>query len=96
MTIYSTMNDSSQRPSEHEIVPALLDAVERLCADTSPENVGMRDIAESAGPSLGVAYRYFDPKDALFGAALEHVGPWFDVAWKSNTSLTVTRGRLSR
>ena len=52
-------------------MPDLLDAVERLCADQSPEGVGMRDIATEAGVSLGAAYRYFDSKQALLGAALD-------------------------
>jgi len=67
------MNGDSRRPTEHDIVPALLGAVERLCADTSPESVRMQDIAESAGLSTGVAYRYFDSKNALLGAALDRM-----------------------
>ena len=73
MPYYTLMNQSSRRPTESTIVPALLDAVDRLCADTSPENVGMRDIANNAGLSLGVAYRYFDSKDDLYGAALDRL-----------------------
>jgi len=33
----------------------------------------MQDIAESAGLSTGVAYRYFDSKNALLGAALDRM-----------------------
>lgn len=54
-------------------MPSLLDAVERLYAHQSPENVGMRDIAKEAGFSLGVSYRYFDSKEALLGAALDRM-----------------------
>jgi AcrR family transcriptional regulator len=67
------MNDGSRRPTAETIVPGLLDAVERLCADQSPEGVGMRDIAKEAGVSLGAAYRYFDSKQALLGAALDRM-----------------------
>ena len=55
-------------------MPRLLDAVERLCATTSPEAVGIRDVALEAGLSTGVTYRYFDSKHALIGAAMDRIG----------------------
>lgn len=55
-------------------MPRLLDAVERLCATSSPEAIGIRDIAREAGLSTGVAYRYFDSKPALIGAAMDRIG----------------------
>ena len=68
------MNVGSPRPTEATIVPRLLDAVEQLCAIKSPESVGIRDVAQEAGLSTGVAYRYFDSKNALIGAAMERIG----------------------
>jgi AcrR family transcriptional regulator len=68
------MNHRSRRPTQKTIVPDLLDAVERLCATSSPDTVGMRDIADEAGLSVGVAYRYFDSKTALIGAAMDRLG----------------------
>lgn len=68
------MNDGSSRPTERQIIPRLLDAVDRLCASRSPESVGIRDIAREAGLSTGVTYRYFNSKDALMGAAMDRIG----------------------
>ncbi len=68
------MNHGSRRPTKEAIIPALLDAVERLCDERSPEAVGMREIAEEAGVSVGVAYRYFHSKAALIGAAMDRLG----------------------
>jgi AcrR family transcriptional regulator len=67
------MNNSSPRPTEGTIVPQLLDAVESLCATENPDNVGMRQIAAEASLSVGVAYRYFESKNALIGAALDRM-----------------------
>jgi|LGVC01.1.fsa_nt_gb AcrR family transcriptional regulator len=67
------MNNGSQRPTEETIVPQLLDAVESLCATENPDNVGMRQIAAEASLSVGVAYRYFESKNALIGAALDRM-----------------------
>ena len=67
------MNNGSRRPTEETIVPQLLDAVESLCATENPDNVGMRQIAAEASLSVGVAYRYFESKDALIGAALDRM-----------------------
>ncbi len=70
---YNSMNERSRRPTGATIVPGLLDAVETLCAQESPSDVTMRMIAKKAGLSVGVAYRYFESRDALFGAAMERM-----------------------
>jgi AcrR family transcriptional regulator len=38
-----------------------------------PSEITMRRISEEAGVSLGVAYNYFDSKEALYGVMLERV-----------------------
>ncbi len=68
------MNGRSRRPTADEIVPRLLDAVETLCVEGSPADATMRAIAKEAGLSVGVAYRYFESRDALLGAAMERMG----------------------
>ncbi len=54
-------------------MPNLLDAVERLYADQNPEDINTRQIAAEAELSVGVAYRYFESKEALLGAALDRM-----------------------
>ena len=49
----------------------LLDAVEALSAQEPMSAITMRSIAEEAGCSLGLAYRYFDTKEELLGAVLD-------------------------
>jgi AcrR family transcriptional regulator len=68
------MNERSRRPTAATIVPRLLDAVEVLCARLPPSDVTMRAIAKEAGLSYGAAYRYFESRDALLGAAMERMG----------------------
>lgn len=68
------MNDRSPRPTADEIVTRLLDAVETLCARGSPADATMRAIASEAGLSVGAAYRYFESRDTLLGAAMERMG----------------------
>jgi AcrR family transcriptional regulator len=68
------VNERSRRPTAATIVPRLLDAVERLFAKKPPSGVTMRAIAKEAGLGVGVAYRYFDTREALIGAALERIG----------------------
>jgi AcrR family transcriptional regulator len=68
------MNERSPRPTKASIVPRLLDAVEVACTRVSPSDVTMRMIAVEAGLSVGVAYRYFESREALFGAAMERIG----------------------
>jgi AcrR family transcriptional regulator len=93
-TIHILMNHRSRRPPQQTIVPDLLDAVERLCATSSPETVGMRDIAEEAGLSVGVAYRYFDSKPALIGAAMDRLGERLALAVTGSDDLTAAMHSL--
>jgi AcrR family transcriptional regulator len=67
------MNGAPPNSAAGTSVPRLLDAVELLCAEMSPSDVTMRMIAAEAGLSLGLAYRYFESKDELFGAALDRM-----------------------
>jgi AcrR family transcriptional regulator len=78
------MNARSRRPTETTIVPRLLDAVEALCAERSPRDLTMRDVAREAGLSVGVAYRYFESRDALIGAAMERMGERIATAGTAN------------
>ncbi len=48
----------------------LTDAVIQLVAESGPDNVQMRDVAERSGVALGTMYRYFASKDHLLAAAL--------------------------
>jgi len=67
------MGARSPRPTGATIVPRLLDAVEALCAQGSPTDATMEKIAREAGVSVGVAYRYFESKDALLGATMDRM-----------------------
>jgi AcrR family transcriptional regulator len=67
------MNDSPPTATDNTSVPRLLDAVEILCAETSPSDVTMRKVAAKAGLSVGLAYRYFESREALFGAAMDRM-----------------------
>ena len=49
----------------------LIQAVTQLAAVEAPHSVTMRQIADHAGVSPGLAYHYFDSRRALFGAALD-------------------------
>jgi AcrR family transcriptional regulator len=55
---------------------SLLDAVERLCATGPMSGITMRAIADEAGCSLGLAYRYFDTKEELLGAVLDRAASY--------------------
>lgn len=88
------MNAGSRRSTSAEIVPDLLDAVERLCATRSPSDIGMRDIAHAAGHSVGAAYRYFDTKNDLIGAAMDRIGERLARAVTSSDDLTVAMESL--
>jgi AcrR family transcriptional regulator len=70
-------------------VPRLLDAVEVLCAEMSPSDVTMRKIAAEAGLSVGLAYRYFESRDELFGAALDRMAERIAAAAVSDDPITV-------
>ena len=67
------MNVRSQYSESDPIRVRLIDAVERIFEKQSPSAATMRTIAMEAGCSLGVSYRYFDSKDDLLGAALDHM-----------------------
>ena len=54
----------------------LLDAVEALSAQGPMSEITMRSIAEQAGCSLGLAYRYFDTKEELLGAVLDRAAAY--------------------
>jgi AcrR family transcriptional regulator len=54
----------------------LLDSVEQLSATGPMSAITMRAIADEAGCSLGLAYRYFSTKDALLGAVLDRAAEY--------------------
>jgi AcrR family transcriptional regulator len=54
----------------------LLDSVERLSAAGPMSAITMRAIAEEAGCSLGLAYRYFTTKEELLGAVLDRAAEY--------------------
>ena len=72
-TILQIMNVRSQNSDSGPIRIRLLDAVERIVEKQSPSAATMRAIATEAGCSLGASYLYFESKDDLFGAALDHM-----------------------
>jgi len=65
------MNMCSQTKKSDRTRTRLLDAVETLSADGPMSAITMRSIAEEAGCSLGLAYRYFETKEQLLGAVLD-------------------------
>ena len=64
-------------------MPDLLDAVERLYAHEDAEKITTRHIAREANVSAGVAYRYFETKEALLGAALDRMAERISAAVSS-------------
>ena len=48
----------------------------------------MRDIAAEAGLSVGVAYRYFESRSAVFGATLDRIGERLAAAATSTANPT--------
>lgn len=69
--------DSASATPGTDARSALLDAVETLCADHNPSDVTMRQIAEHAAVSLGLAYHHFGSKHGLMGASLARIGQEF-------------------
>ncbi len=67
------MEEGSVTSPADTTVSRLLDAVESLCAEMSPSDVTMRRIAAEAGLSVGLAYRYFESRDELLGAAMDRM-----------------------
>ena len=63
-----------KRPTgRDEILDAVLDATERLCAAAGPVDVSLRAIAEAAGVNYGLVHRHFGTKDELFDQLLQRV-----------------------
>jgi len=56
---------------DDEMVPAVLDAAERLFSRRDSSDVGIRDIAAEAGIPHSAIYRYFDSKDQVLARMLE-------------------------
>lgn len=54
----------------------------------------MREIAEEAGLSVGVAYRYFDTKVELIGAAMDRIGERLAAAVTGPEDLTAAMHAL--
>jgi AcrR family transcriptional regulator len=82
------MNDRSADPMTVSAVSRLLDAVEILCAKKAPSNVTMREVATTAGLSLGLAYRYFPSREVLFGAAMDRMADQIVAAATGETPIT--------
>ena len=56
---------------DDEMVPAILDAAERLFSRRDSLDVSVRDIAAEAGIPHSAIYRYFDSKDQVLARVLE-------------------------
>lgn len=56
----------------HERKKQLLDVAMRLFAEMGYDNVSVRSVARAAGVASGLAYHYFDSKEALFSAAIKN------------------------
>ncbi len=82
------MNDRSPEPTSVPTVTRLLDAVEILCTRKAPSNVTMREVAGTAGLSLGVAYRYYASREELFGAAMDRMADRIVAAATGDTPIT--------
>ena len=82
------MNDRSTEPTTVPTVTRLLDAVEVLCTAKAPSNVTMREVAATAGLSLGVAYRYYASREELFGAAMDRMADRIVAAATGDTPMT--------
>ena len=62
-----------QRPGSEETRRQVLDTALRLFRERGLEDTTIRDIAASAGLSLGAAYYYFKSKEAIVGAYYDYV-----------------------
>jgi AcrR family transcriptional regulator len=66
------MTTSVKRPSGRaETVEALLDAADRMFAESGPADVSLRAIAREAGVNHGLVHRYFGTRDDLVERLLE-------------------------
>ncbi len=83
------MNASPASSTASTAVSRLLDAVEVLCAEMSPSDATMRKIAAEAGLSVGLAYRYFESRDELFGAAMDRMAERIAAAAVGDDPITV-------
>lgn len=61
-----TVKEASERRAE------LLETAMRLFAEQGYDNVSVRAVARAAGVAPGLAYHYFDSKERMFAAAIEH------------------------
>ena len=57
---------------------ALIAATEQLCTQRNPATVTIRQIAAEAGVSPGLVYHYFDSRQALMSATLQHIAADID------------------
>ncbi len=73
----SANNDESAQESAPRgadaVRAALIDATEKLCAERSPAQVSVRDIAAEAGVNHGQIHHYFGSKEGLVAATLERL-----------------------
>ncbi len=69
-----------------DIASALTAATELLCTEHDPGSVSMRQIAAATGVSLGLAYYYFESREALFGATLTNMARHIDAAASTETT----------
>jgi len=65
----------------------LLDSVEQLSAAGPMSAITMRAIAEEAGCSLGLSYRYFSTKEELLGAVLDRAAEYITTGLGATDSL---------
>jgi AcrR family transcriptional regulator len=63
----------SQPRGREAVRDALIDAAERLCAEQSPGQVSVRQIAAEAGVNQGQVHHYFGSKEALIAATMERI-----------------------
>lgn len=61
-----TVKETGERRAE------LLETAMRLFAERGYDNVSVRAVARAAGVAPGLAYHYFDSKERMFAAAIEH------------------------
>ena len=59
------MNDAPRTPKAEQTRARIAEAAFRLFREQGYEKTTLRGIAKSAGVSVGLAYRYFDGKEAL-------------------------------
>jgi AcrR family transcriptional regulator len=57
---------------------ALIAATEHLCTTRNPATVTIRQVAAEAEVSPGLVYHYFDSREALMAATLQHIAAEID------------------